>query len=273
MAAFLGAAAAVVSRVGHDDLGHEALSTLRDAGLDTSQVQVDSDHPTGTAIVSLDSHGLTGFTITEDTAWDFLCSTPELAALAARTDAVCFGTLAQRSAVSRRAIRDFLAHTPPQCLKVLDVNLRPPYDSPDLLKGSLPLADVLKLSREELPRVLRACGLSAGDEVEAAYALQQSCSLRAVCITRGEHGSVIATEKGTAVHPGVPVQVVDTVGAGDAFTAAMTLKLLAGAGLEEVSHAANAVGAWVASQPGAMPAASAPERARLRRLFGSSGIS
>ena len=268
IAELLGATGIVVSRVGDDELGREARAELNRHGVDSSFVQPDSEHPTGTATVSLARDGSAVFEIATDVAWDYLEWTPKLAKLAAQADAICFGTLAQRSPVSRETIRRALACSRPECLRILDVNLRAPFDSPEILADSLRRASVLKLNSEELPYVLRASDLPPVPESDAARSLQRQYGLRAVCITRGARGSIIGFAQETITHPGVAVEVVDTVGAGDAFTAAMAVQMIAGSPTERISEAANQVGAWVASQAGAVPAASDSGWKHLRALYG-----
>ncbi len=273
IAALLGATGVVVSRVGDDQLGREALAGLQRHSLDGSFVQIDAGHPTGSARATLASDGSAGFEIAQDVAWDYLRWTPELAKLAGQADAICFGTLAQRAPASRETIRRALACSRPECLRILDVNLRPPFDSLEILEDSLRRANVLKLNREELPAVLRACKLPAALETDAVKMLRRQYGFQMVCITRGARGSVIAFGDKTVIHPGVVVEVVDTVGAGDAFTAALAVQLLAGSEPERVSEAANQVGAWVASQAGAMPIANGPGWERMRVLYGVPGQS
>jgi len=268
MATLLGASGVVVSRVGGDQLGREALAELERHGVDCSQVQTDAGHPTGSVRVTLASDGNAGYEITRNVAWDYLEWTPALAKLASEADAICFGTLAQRSPSSRETIRWALGCSRPECLRILDVNLRAPFASLEVLQDSTRRANVLKLNREELPFVLRAAMLPSVPEIDAARRLQRRYDLRAVSITCGARGSVIALGNETVVHPGVAVEVVDTVGAGDAFAAAMAVQLIAGAAPERVSEAANQVGAWVASQAGAIPASSSDGWERLRALYG-----
>ncbi len=268
ISALLGATGIVVSRVGDDQLGREALAGLQRHGVDGTFIQIDPEHPTGSARAILASDGSAEYGIAEDVAWDYLQWTPELAKLAAEADAICFGTLAQRSPASRETIRRALACGRPQCLLILDVNLRVPFHSLEFLEDSLGRANILKLNSEELGYVLRACKLSAMAETDAMRMLQQQYGFKAVCITRGARGSVIAFGDKTVVHPGVAVDVVDTVGAGDAFTAALAVHLIAGSAPEHVSEAANQVGAWVASQAGAIPAANDCGWERVRALYG-----
>jgi fructokinase len=235
-----------------------------------SHVQVDPRNATGATHVSLAADGTARYRIIENVAWDLLEWTPELRRLAQDADAVCFGTLVQRSATSRDTVRRFLEHTRADCLKVFDVNLRQPFFSGHTILQSLKHTDVLKLNHEELPEVLRLCSLPSAGDSEGARLLQQKFGLKAVCITRGSDGSIIVAENDTEIHSGIAVDVADTIGAGDAFTAALTVKLLLSAPLRDVSDAANGMGAWVASQRGAMPIPDSDEASRLRQQYGIS---
>jgi fructokinase len=259
-AARLGDRAVVASRVGVDALGDEALARLRQVGLPTEYVQrepvspAEGGRPTGTAVPRLDAHGQATWTITAGVAWDALAWTPAWAALAAAADAVCFGSLAQRAPASRATIRRFLDATRPDALRLFDVNLRLPYYSAEVLAGSLARARVVKLNDQEAPVVAQLLGLAGADEVAWARALLGAFPLTLVCVTRGGRGSLLVAADEISVHPGFPTAVVDTVGAGDAFTAALAHQLLRGASLAAAGEAANRLGAWVAARPGAMPA-------------------
>lgn len=190
---------------------------------------------------------------------DFLEYTSQWRELAARADAVCFGTLAQRGPRSAQTIREFLAGTRPECVRVFDVNLRRPFFNAKVLGESLALATILKLNHEELPQVLRL--LSLGEEPHTnAEALERGARriltaypLALVCITMGGDGSLLVTPESRHRHTGIHAKVVDTVGAGDAFTAALVSYYLAGAPLAVMNEAGNQWGAWVAGQAGAMP--------------------
>jgi len=255
-----------VTRIGADPLGEELQNRLAALGLPSDYVQVDPRAPTGTVHVALDSRGVPAFTITPDVAWDCLAWEPPLAALAARADAVCFGSLAQRSPVSRATIRAFLAATRPGALRVFDVNLRQSWWSPEILRDSLGRSSIVKLNETELPVVLDALGLAAGAEglEDGCRALREAFGLALVCLTLGAEGSLLCTAGQTLRSPGVRVEVVDTVGAGDAFTAVLCHHFLRGASLERTVQSANRYGAWVASQAGPTPAVPADLLAAVR---------
>jgi fructokinase len=267
-AAALGDRGIVASRVGADLLGDEVCARLAALGLTTRYLQRDPNRTTGTVHVQLDADGQPDFTITEDVAWDALAWTIEWAALAAEADAVCFGSLAQRAATSRETIHRFLRDTRPGAVRLFDVNLRQSYYSPDVLDVSLRRATMAKLNDAELPRVMRLLGLDVtedeGDEATARRLLQ-AYDLTLVCLTRGAHGSLLVTDAEAVAHPGYTVQVADTVGAGDAFAAAVAHHWLRSASLEAISDAANRLGAYVATQAGATP--SLPPDVRQQVLY------
>ena len=250
----LGDRSAVASRVGADALGAETLRRLRQSGLTTRYVQTDDRRATGTVLVRVDEQGQPDFTISENAAWDFLEFTPQWQELAGTADAVCFGSLAQRSAASRETVRRFLSATRRDALRVFDVNLRQSFHSASVLDESLSRSTAVKLNDQELPVVVERLGLAGVDEAARARALLRAYHLELVCVTRGAHGSLLVTETEAVSHGGYAVTTADAVGAGDAFTAAMTHHYLRGARLATFSRAANRLGAWVASQVGATPA-------------------
>jgi fructokinase len=241
------------SRLGHDDLGAEALRRLNQLGLPTDFIQRDAQHLTGIVRVELDRAGQPRFDICESVAWDFLDWTPLWQELARQADAVCFGSLAQRSALSRSTIRSFLQATRPEAVRIFDVNLRQTFYSAEILSASMKLATIVKLNHEELPKVMHLFELEHRTEELSAKRLLALFRLKLVCITRGNAGSLLASAEECNAHPGFRVRVADTVGTGDAFTAAMVHEYLHGASLERMNEAANRIGAWVASQTGATP--------------------
>jgi fructokinase len=234
--------------------------------VDTSCLEVDPVHETGKVTVSF-ADGQPQYTIHHPAAWDFLELSDEWVKLAERADAICFGSLAQRSLQSRQTIQTLTAQTSDTCIRVFDVNLRAPFYSGEVIQESLELATVLKLSDEELPQLLNLLGLPENGTPErdrlllgAERLLSEFPALSMVAITRGSGGSLLVCREDWSEHPGFPIKVADTVGAGDAYTAAMTHYLLRGADLVTLNEAGNRWGAWVASQSGAMPAL--PEKVR-----------
>ena len=284
----LGAEARVITRVGNDDYGREIVRRFHEMGLPETTVQIDEDAPTGTAKVALSGNGLAHFTIQENVAWDYISTTPEALATAREADAICFGSLAQRSEPSRNTIQQLVAASPADALRVFDINLRQQFYSRGVIEQSLQLANVLKLNDDELPALAamldlsglaenRSCGADTSVSADSYFAakartrvsalheiehqiecLAQSFSLRVVALTRGANGSLLYQKDKNGARwsdcPSRPVKVVDTVGAGDSFTAALVLGLLRKMDLDEINTLANGVARYVCSQAGATPA-------------------
>jgi fructokinase len=242
------------SRLGADTLGAEAIQRLRQLGLSTEYIQQDAEHATGTVKVEVDRSGQPCFEIAAPVAWDFLEWTPQWQELAQRIDAVCFSTLAQRSELSGNTMRSFLRGTRAGALRVCDINLRQTFFTSQVVAESMKLASIVKLNHDELPRVMRLFGLEHRDEQDSAQRLLLSYDLELICVTRGNAGSFLLSRNECSEHPGFKVKVADTVGAGDAFTAALVHGYLRAIPLAQINETANRVGAWVASQPGATPA-------------------
>jgi fructokinase len=242
------------SRLGQDMLGEEAILRLRELGLPTAFIQEDPDHPTGTVQVEVDASGQPRFEISESVAWDFLEWTPQWQRLAQQADAVCFGSLAQRSEHSRATLRKFVFASQPNAVRVFDVNLRQNFFTAQILAESMTLASVVKVNHEELPKIMHLFEFEHRSEEDSARRLLSLHDLKLLCVTRGDNGSLLVSHDEGNEHPGFKVKVADTVGAGDAFTAALVHGYLRGTPLAQINERANRVGAWVASQSGATPA-------------------
>jgi len=259
MAGRLGNHAAILSRIGRDDLGRMAVERLEPLPVDTSFLEIDPVHETGRVTVSF-KDGQPSYTIHQPSAWDFLELSDDWVRLAERADALCFGSLAQRSPQSRQTIQMLAAQTPSSCVRVFDVNLRAPFFSAEVIQESLELCTVVKMNDAELPQVLGLLGLPTDDHAPqewlrlgAERLLDEFPTLDLVAITRGADGSLLVRRGEWHEHSGIPVEVADAIGAGDAFTAAITHYLLRGADLATLSEAGNRWGAWVAAQSGGMP--------------------
>lgn len=259
-AAAMGAEGFVVSTVGRDQRGERALRELAGKGLATAGIAASDGYPTGYVEAKLDGHGVASYRFPDDVAWDHLIVNGAAEAAAIRAAAVCFGSLCQRSADSRRAIERFLGQVPLTALKIFDVNLRQGFYSEEVLRFSLHQADVVKLNDDELPVVAGLFHLS-GDPKEQLLQLRQRFGLRLAILTRGGQGSLLVTAAEVSDHPGVAADLVDTIGAGDSFTAATTVGLLLGLPLAEINERANTLAAFVCSRTGAMPVI--PEEYRL----------
>lgn len=220
----LGADAWVITRVGNDDYGREVIRRFCDMGVPTETVQVDERAPTGTAKVELSANGLAHFTITEDVAWDRLRLNEEALACVASADAICFGSLAQRNESARQTIEALLTATPATALRVFDINLRQQFYSAAILEQSLRSANCHE-AKFELARQLLDFVLSPNPKVKIFW---------------------------RAPAP-APINVWDTVGAGDSFTAALVMGLLSKMDLNEINSAANEIARYVCSHAGATP--------------------
>jgi fructokinase len=254
----LGDRGVIASRIGADALGDEMREKLVSLAVDTSFLQVDDAHPTGTVNVRVDPDGQPIFDIAAPVAWDFIECTPQWESLARQADAVYFGTLGQRYPQSVAETKALMAVVRPGALKIFDANLRQSFFSAEVIAESLKLANMMKLNHAELPRVMEMMGLPFDGEKTSAERLRRAYGLKLVCVTRGDHGSLIVVEGAADEHPGFPVSVVDTVGAGDAFTATLVHHLLRGlpiaSSLPAMNEAANRMGSWVASHAGGTPA-------------------
>jgi fructokinase len=250
----LGAQVQFITRVGNDDYGREIIRRFRDMGLSEATVQIDETAPTGAAKVVLSGDGLAHFTVLENVAWDYIAATPEALAAASGANAICFGSLAQRCESSRNTIRQLIAETPSNALRVLDINFRQQFYSNEVIEASLQLANVLKLNDDELPRLAAMLKLSGSTEQQIDR-LAQTFDLRLIALTRGPQGSLLFQREGKRWSncPSHPVKVVDTVGAGDSFTAALVLGLLVKMDLDEINSIANEVARYVCSQAGGTP--------------------
>ena len=260
-ASSLGAEAWMVSAVGADELGDRALAALREHGVECGCVSCDARHATGRVLVTLNAASQASYEFAADTAWDHLAWSDDIAALAGRCAAVCFGTLGQRSPGSRDTIRRFVEATPRAALRVFDVNLRQRFYDRETIDTSLQIASALKLNDEELPIVAELCGIHATPPREMLIELMSRYELRLAALTRGPRGSLLLAASEEDECPAPSTAVVDTVGAGDSFTAAMTLGLLAGWELRRVNEHANRVAAYVCSCAGATPSLPEPLRA------------
>lgn len=252
VSAQLGNHGIIASRVGSEESGREILEKFRVVGVDESHIQIDEEHPTGNVSVALDG-GQPSYKIIENVAWDFLEITDDWRELAEKADAVCFGSLAQRNEVSRETIMDFLTYTRLETRRIFDVNLRQSFYSFEILRDSFSAANVVKLNHEELPKICEFFEIEGADENEKAQNLYRHFDLNFLCLTRGANGSLLISGDETDEHSGIKTEISDAIGAGDAFTAAMTHGILRDWNLEQINDFANKTGAFVASQIGAMP--------------------
>ena len=247
-----GAEAFAVSGVGSDRDGQDIIDELTGRELVTQYIACVPGYSTGTVSVKL-TDGIPSYNIHAPAAWDFIPWSNRLQQLAEQADAVCFGTLAQRHAVSAETIRRFLTHTRPNCLKVFDVNLRQDFYTPELIKASLEFCDLLKISDEELPVVAGMFDL-CGSEDAIAEELLNVHHLKYLVLTKGKDGSVLYSEDRAVNVPAYDHgPKVDTVGCGDSFTATLTVGLLLGLDPEVAMSHASKIAGLVCASHGATP--------------------
>ena len=243
----------VVSAIGDDALGKEIIENFTSKGLD--QLIAEVPYPTGTVQVEIDQTGIPLYDIKENVAWDNIPYTEHLDALAKRTKAVCFGSLAQRNVVSRETINHFLDTMPKDddSLIVFDVNLRQGFYNKEILCKSMQNCNILKINDEELITVSRMFGYPGIDLQDKCWILLGKYNLKMLILTCGINGSYVFTPGDVSFQPTPKVEVTDTVGAGDSFTAAFIASILKGKSVTEAHTIAVKTSAFVCTQKGAMP--------------------
>lgn len=243
--------ATAVSAVGLDAAGDDLVAQLDNRGLNHMMQRV--AHPTGTVEVTLNNAGVPQYDIRRNVAWDFIPLTQELMRMAAQCRCVCFGSLAQRSEVSRTTITTLLDAMPAEALKVFDINLRQNYYDRAVIEASLRRCRILKINDEETHVVSRIFALGIDDEQQICLHLKRLFDLQAVILTCGTNGSHVIHDDGTSTLLTPRVEVADTVGAGDSFTAGFCAAILAGCTLRHAHEVAVTTSAYVCTQHGAMP--------------------
>lgn len=249
----LGMKGSIVSGVGQDVLGMEILDAIKREGVNAECMTINPYFPTGTVSVSLDNKGKPNYVIHENTAWDHLEWNENISLLAGKCDAVVFGSLAQRSPSTRTLILRFLRQRfKKSCLRVFDVNLRKPYIDRTIIINCFPLIEILKLNDDEFEIIGNMLD-ARGNTDKTIKILMEDYGIPFIAITRGDKGSLLIRDGEVSNHPGYKVDVIDTVGAGDAFTAAMIVGALNGKSLDEINDNANRLASYVCTQRGALP--------------------
>ena len=247
----LGCEPVIISAVGRDTLAEDTLKRVPDIGLDISTIQR-NDLPTGRVLIELDNQGIPRYEIVENVSWDAIECTEREMAIVADADALCWGSLAQRTPGSEKAVVRLLDAAKPGCLKIFDINIRQHYYSREVLANSLKRADILKLNDDELPLVAEIFSLS-GDAGAMISGLIGMFDLSMVIYTAGASFSEIYDKMGCISHIDTPkVDVIDTVGAGDSFTAGFIASRLNGASVREAHERAVRVSAYMCTQKGAI---------------------
>jgi len=257
----------IVSSIGDDDLGREISNRLQSHGLSRRYITVDSEHTTGMVSVTMHEDGKHSFEIKEDVAWDHIPDRPTLHQLAKRADVVCFGSLAQRSPTSKNTMHTFLQHLSSSAWCIFDINLRQSFYTKQTIETSLQFANVLKLNDEDDLAFMSALVPGKGDEESLLRELTGRYALGLVVLTKGAQGSILFSQEQDKAfyHNGYAIDAAgaDTVGAGDAFTAAIAVGLLKQYDYDFLQDCANRAAAFVCSQAGATP----PLKEDLKNLF------
>ncbi len=248
----LGTRGIPISTIGRDARGRKALAELQNRGVDISAISIAEDFVTGYVTATVDEEGKASYIFPDDVAWDHLLINEYAASLRDTLDAVCFGSLAQRSEHSRRAIHGFLDALRQETVKIFDINLRQNFYAREVIDPSLRRTDILKLNEEELPVLANLLELPGPDEKWLA-ALVKRYDLQMAILSRGDGGSLLLTPESSSDHKGIVTNIMDTIGAGDSFTAAATIGYLQGLPLDEINEQANRIAAYVCSQRGGMP--------------------
>lgn len=260
-AAQMGVKAIAVSALGDDKLGEETIAQLKEKQLNYLMPRV--PYPTGTVQVELDNDGVPTYDIKENVAWDNIPFNDDVKAVAQQTLAVCWGSLAQRNVVSRETIYKFLDSTPTPCLKIFDINLRQNFYTKEIIRESMKRCNVLKINDEELVLIGRMFGYAGLDMENKCWLILGKYNLDMLVLTCGVNGSYVFTPGAMSYQETPRVEVADTVGAGDSFTAAFCAAILQGKSIAEAHKLAVDVSAYVCTQNGAMPEIPASLKGRI----------
>lgn len=240
-----------VSAIGNDKLGEDTIAEMN--GKHLNHIFPSVPYPTGSVQVSLDEKGVPAYDIKENVAWDNIPFTNEIESVARSCRAVCFGSLAQRNAVSRNTIRKFIESTPSGCIRIFDINLRQNFYTREVIRDSLELCNILKINDEEIMLVSGMFNYDSSNIDNVCRTIMEDFSLEMVILTCGTKGSYIFTKDDVSFMPTPKVNVADTVGAGDSFTGSFCAAILRGLPVAEAHKKAVEVSAYVCTQNGAMP--------------------
>lgn len=246
----LGNNPAVISRIGNDELGKELKNVFESKNIETDFFQVDNEHPTGKVFATVKENHEVEYEIVKPVAWDFIEFVPEMEPMISAADYFVFGSLASRDKITRNTLFKNLEFAK---TKVLDINLRHPHFSKEIIIELLQKTDILKLNLSELHLVSGWLGGHFKNDESRINSVSQQFNLKTIIITKGGGGAMLFVNENFYYHPGYKVKVADTIGSGDSFLAAIISKFFEGATPEEALDFASALGAFVASRPGACP--------------------
>ena len=242
--------AAIISRIGNDELGQNLKKYLKERGVETTLLQTDEKISTGKVNVTLDSNGVASYEIKYPSAWDKIELTESVIEKVKNADAFVFGSLSCRDEISRKTLLSLLNYAK---FKIFDVNLRPAFFDISLIEKLMRSSDLVKMNDEELVILAKNFGSNSNKITENIQFLSEKLQLNSICITKGEKGAVLFANKNFYSNKGIKVDVADTVGAGDSFLAALIFKLLSNTNHQETLNFACAVGSVVATKTGANP--------------------
>lgn len=246
----IGQKVSISSKVGNDDQGKKLLAFLEDSGLQTDLIQTDETSPTSEVLVHLDENNNATYEICEPVAWDKLVLTDSLLSQAKSSGLIIYGTLASRNPETRHTILQLLENN---VVKLIDVNLRQPYDTREIVEQLILKSDIVKLNDEELGVFGQWYNKHKHDEESLVRWFAEEYNSKMVIVTKGDKGALLYSDGEFYEHPGFKVDAVDTVGAGDAFLAGFIAALLEGKTNDKALEFACAAGAFVASKAGATP--------------------
>jgi len=247
-----GAIGIVLSAVGDDIIGKEILEVFKSKGISSEFIEL-SSKPTSIVDVKLNSNGVPEYMIYEDVAWDYIHFNKAIEQKVKKVDVICFGSLAQRNTVSRQTIEKILKCCSQETIIVFDVNLRQDFYNLEVIEESMQLCNVLKLNEQELPIVCKLLGIVSVNEEDQIVDLIRDYNLKLVAFTKGSEGSLLMTPTERSYIKTKKVKVKDTVGAGDSFSAAMTVGFVNGDSLKDLHQKAVELSAFVCASDGAMP--------------------
>lgn len=249
----LGAKSFILSSVGEDVLGKKATALLQQSKIDTTGLQINKHFPTGRVRVELDSNGNPDYTIEDNVAWDYIKINTSQKKIAQQLDALCFGTLAQRNPDSQKSIFKIIATTPPNCLRVFDVNFRKNFYDFPMVRQSLNLANIVKMNQQEFTEIVEMFSLPKNHK-KGLDSLIKKFQLKMCILTLGDKGAIMATKKEySCIVPIKTIKVLSTVGAGDSFTAAAIMGWLNKKPLDQINQEASRLAAYVCGQLEAVP--------------------
>lgn len=247
----IGAEVGLVARVGNDELGKDLVTFIDNFGLDTSMLQLGDKWPTSQVLVHLDEHKNATYEICTDVAWDNIQLTEENIAFAKQAGVIIYGSLASRFETTRSTLISLLDAS--EALKVMDVNLRPPFDTQAVVEELLHKTDLAKVNEDELPKIAGWHGITSTDDKVLMTWMAKHYNCKAVCVTKGAAGAALLMNDTFVSHQGFKIELADSVGAGDAFLGGLISAIIEGKEAQDAITYASALGAYVASREGATP--------------------